>query len=236
MSAVLWGALTVWLGPGVLPYLVVQAVFGFSLLEIVNYMEHYGMLRRKVAHGSRQRYERVTPAHSWNSNNIATNVLLYHLQRHSDHHANPTRRFQTLRDFEESPVLPTGYTGMMVVALFPPLFRRLMDPRVVAHFDGDVRRANVQPGKLEKLLAKYPVPPKAAAVVDGVDRSARTFADGVEAARCPGCGHTYVVAEGDELEGFAAGTPWSLIPDDWTCPDCGVRDKVDFVPLTREAL
>lgn len=235
MTVVLWGALIAWLGAGVLPYLAIQAVFGFSLLEIVNYMEHYGMLRQKVTHGSRQRYERVTPAHSWNSNNIATNVLLYHLQRHSDHHANPTRRFQTLRDFKESPVLPTGYTGMLIVALFPPLFRRLMDPLVVAHFDGDIRRANVQPGKLEKLLAKYPTPAGVAAVADGVDSSDNTFADSVEAARCPGCGHTYVVAEGNELEGFAAGTPWSQIPDDWTCPDCGVRDKVDFVPLTSEA-
>ena len=94
MSVVLLGALVVWLGPSILPFLVVQAVIGFSLLEVVNYMEHYGMLRQKVGSGERQRYERVDPSHSWNSNNIATNVLLYHLQRHSDHHANPVRRFQ----------------------------------------------------------------------------------------------------------------------------------------------
>ncbi|MEQ4549195.1 alkane 1-monooxygenase, partial [Nocardioides kribbensis] len=87
MSLVLWGALVAWLGWSILPLLVLQAVVGFSLLEVVNYMEHYGMLRQKV--GARQRYERVDPSHSWNSNNIATNVLLYHLQRHSDHHANP---------------------------------------------------------------------------------------------------------------------------------------------------
>jgi alkane 1-monooxygenase len=236
MTVVLWGALIAWLGVAILPFLVVQAVFGFSLLEIVNYMEHYGMLRQKVMHGEKQRYERVTPSHSWNSNNIATNVLLYHLQRHSDHHANPTRRFQALRDFEESPVLPTGYAGMMVLALFPPLFRRAMDRRVVAHFDGDLRRANVRPGKLDALLAKYPVPAEASEDVDGVDHSANTFTDGIDAARCPGCGHTYVVTEGNELEGFAAGTPWSQIPDDWTCPDCGVREKVDFVPLTREVV
>ena len=108
MSVVLWVALVALFGMGILPYLLVQAVFGFSLLEVVNYMEHYGMLRQKVGPADRCRYERVTPAHSWNSNNVATNVLLYHLQRHSDHHANPTRRFQTLRDFPESPVLPTG--------------------------------------------------------------------------------------------------------------------------------
>ena len=147
MSAVLWGALVAWLGVGILPYLVVQAVVGFSLLEVVNYMEHYGMLRQKVGVGERRRYERVDPSHSWNSNNIATNVLLYHLQRHSDHHANPTRRYQTLRDFEESPVLPTGYAGMIVLAILPPVWRRVMDPRVLAHFDGDLSRANLSPRK-----------------------------------------------------------------------------------------
>ena len=145
MSAVLWGGLVAWLGVGILPYLVIQAVVGFSLLEVVNYMEHYGMLRQKVGVGERQRYERVDPSHSWNSNNIATNVLLYHLQRHSDHHANPTRRYQTLRDFQESPVLPTGYAGMIVLAIVPAVWRRVMDPRVLAHFDGDLSRANLSP-------------------------------------------------------------------------------------------
>ena len=130
MSAVLWGAMMAVLGWRSSRYLVIQAIIGFSLLEVVNYMEHYGMLRQKVGAGERQRYERVDPSHSWNSNNIATNVLLYHLQRHSDHHANPTRRYQTLRDFEESPVLPTGYAGMIVLAIVPPVWRRVMDPRV----------------------------------------------------------------------------------------------------------
>jgi alkane 1-monooxygenase len=94
MTAVLWGAMIAWLGLEIVPYLLLHAVVGLSLLEVVNYMEHYGMLRQKVGVGQRQRYERVLPSHSWNSNNIATNVLLYHLQRHSDHHANPTRRYQ----------------------------------------------------------------------------------------------------------------------------------------------
>lgn len=231
MSVVLWGALVAWLGVGILPFLVVQAVIGFSLLEVVNYMEHYGMLRQKVGSGERQRYERVDPSHSWNSNNIATNVLLYHLQRHSDHHANPTRRYQTLRDFEESPVLPTGYAGMIVLALVPPLFRRVMDKRVVAHFDGDISRANLQPGKQESLLAAYPPP----AVHEDVTRGDAVVevTDEVLAARCPGCGYTYEVAAGNELEGFAAGTAWKDIPDDWCCPDCGVREKVDFLPLSH---
>ena len=167
MSAVLWGALIAWLGVGIAPYLVIQAVVGFSLLEVVNYMEHYGMLRQKVGVGERQRYERVDPSHSWNSNNIATNVLLYHLQRHSDHHANPTRRYQTLRDFEESPVLPTGYAGMIVLAIVPAVWRRVMDPRVLAHFDGDLTRANLSPRKRDRILATYPPPGRRATLGGG---------------------------------------------------------------------
>jgi len=152
MSAVLWGVLIAWLGWGILPFLMVQAVVGFSLLEVVNYMEHYGMLRQKVGVGERQRYERVDPSHSWNSNNIATNVLLYHLQRHSDHHANPTRRYQALRDYQESPVLPTGYAGMIVLAIVPLLWRRVMDPRVLDHFGGDLTLANISPRKRARIL------------------------------------------------------------------------------------
>ena len=91
MSVVLWGGLVAAFGAGILPFLLIQAVIGFSLLEVVNYLEHYGMLRQRTGPDRTGRYERVDPSHSWNSNNIATNVLLYHLQRHSDHHANPTR-------------------------------------------------------------------------------------------------------------------------------------------------
>jgi alkane 1-monooxygenase len=234
MSAVLWGALMVWLGVGLLPYLVVQAIVGFSLLEVVNFMEHYGMLRQKVGVGERQRYERVDPSHSWNSNNIATNVLLYHLQRHSDHHANPTRRYQTLRDYAESPVLPTGYAGMIVLTVIPAVWRRVMDPRVLAHFDGDLSLANLSPRKRDKILAKYPPPVIERATGVGADGSVAAPVDEVMAARCPGCGYTYDVTTGDEHEGFAAGTAWADIPDTWCCPDCGVRDKLDFVPLTTQ--
>jgi alkane 1-monooxygenase len=236
MTAGLWAAMIVWLGIGIVPFLLIQAVIGFSLLEIINYMEHYGMRRQKVGTGERRRYERVLPQHSWNSNNIATNVVLYHLQRHSDHHANPTRRYQVLRDYKESPVLPTGYAGMLVLALIPPLWRRVMDHRVVAHFDGDLRRANVQPGGLDRLLRRFP--PPAARLADGerADVTRQGIADDVAAARCPGCGYTYEVAVGNEAEGFAAGTGWKDIPDDWCCPDCGVREKVDFVALTQSAL
>jgi alkane 1-monooxygenase len=233
---VLWVAVLAAFGIEVLPFLVIQAVVGFSLLEVVNYMEHYGMLRQKVGEGDRQRYERVLPSHSWNSNNIATNVLLYHLQRHSDHHANPTRRYQTLRDFEESPVLPTGYAGMIVLAIVPAVWRRVMDQRVVDHFGGDVSLANISPRKRETYLRRYDAVGYAARAE--AERAAGEALPGavaeVLAARCPSCEYVYEVAAGDEHEGFAAGTAWADIPDDWCCPDCGVREKVDFVPCEPE--
>jgi len=151
MSLALFGALIAVFGVQTLPYLLIQAVFGFSLLEVVNYLEHYGLLRQKTG----ERYERCAPRHSWNSNNIASNVLLYHLQRHSDHHANPTRRYQALRHFDDAPELPSGYATMIVLAYVPPLWRRVMDPKVVAHYAGDVALANLQPRKRAKLLARY---------------------------------------------------------------------------------
>ncbi len=152
MSVVLWGALLAAFGPIMIPFLVIQAVYGFSLLEIVNYLEHYGLLRQKEASG---RYERCRPEHSWNSNHIVTNLLLYHLQRHSDHHANPTRRYQALRHFENSPQLPSGYFGMVMLALFPPLWRKVMDPKVLAHYNGDITGANIYPPRRAQVLARY---------------------------------------------------------------------------------
>jgi len=231
MSAVLWGALMAVLGPWILPLLVVQAIVGFSLLEVVNFMEHYGMLRQKVGVGQRQRYERVDPSHSWNSNNIATNVLLYHLQRHSDHHANPTRRYQSLRDYEESPVLPTGYAGMIVLAIVPAIWRRVMDPRVVAHFGGDLTLANISPRKRDKILATHAQAAEASQIAE------RNTSEGDNLRRLdesPSCGYTYDVARGDEHEGFAAGTAWADVPESWCCPDCGVREKIDFVSVDPE--
>ncbi|WP_051467817.1 alkane 1-monooxygenase [Actinomadura oligospora] len=143
MTLVLYGVLVTLFGPGILPYLLLQAVVGFSLLETINYIEHYGLLRQRTAGG---RLERCAPRHSWNCNNLASNVLLYHLQRHSDHHANPTRRYQALRHVDEAPELPAGYPTMTLLAWIPPLWRRVMDGRVLAHYGGDVDLANVQAG------------------------------------------------------------------------------------------
>jgi alkane 1-monooxygenase len=155
MTLVLFGGLAIAFGPVVLPYLLIQAVIGFSMLEVVNYLEHYGLLRQTREDG---RYERTMPEHSWNSNNVASNVLLYHLQRHSDHHANPLRRYQSLRHFDEAPQLPTGYAGMIVAAVIPPLWRRVMDPRLIAHYEGDFSQMNIHPRTRKRVLARYGSP------------------------------------------------------------------------------
>jgi len=152
MTAALFAALVAGFGLVVLPYLLIQAVIGFSLLEVVNYLEHYGLLRQKVDDG---RYERTRPEHSWNSNSATSNVLLYHLQRHSDHHANPIRRYQALRHVDDAPQLPTGYAGMILLAVIPPAWRRVMDHRVLAHYHGQLERANIKPRLRRRALERY---------------------------------------------------------------------------------
>ncbi|MDD3763065.1 MAG: alkane 1-monooxygenase [Nevskiales bacterium] len=152
MTVVLFGGLTAWLGWPALLFLVGQALYGLSLLEVVNYLEHYGLLRTKREDGS---YERCQPHHSWNSNHIVTNIMLYHLQRHSDHHANPTRYYQALRHFEHAPQLPSGYASMILLAYCPPLWFKVMNPRVVAHYRGDMSKANIKPGIREQVIARY---------------------------------------------------------------------------------
>lgn len=116
---------------------IAAAVFGFLMLESVNYIEHYGLLRRKNAQG---RYEAVLPIHSWNSNHELGRIFLYELTRHSDHHFRASRKYQILRAFRESPQLPAGYPACMILALFPPLWFSIMNPRV----DGFTRRTESQ--------------------------------------------------------------------------------------------
>jgi len=248
MTAVLWSAMIAWLGVIILPFLMLQALVAITLLEAVNYLEHYGMLRQRVGIGEHEHWERVAPSHSWNSNNMATNVLLYHLQRHSDHHANPTRRYQALRDYAESPTLPTGYAGMILLALVPPAWRRVMDPLVLRHFDGDITRANIAPARRDRVLAAYP-PRGTVDLAPSIVSNVRTSIIEIEQtitrldiegaapvnARCPACGYTYDETRGDAREGFTPGTPWAAVPDRWVCPDCGVRDKTDFVVTLRVA-
>ena len=140
MTVVLFGATLAYAGLEILPFVAIQATVGFLLLEVVNYLEHYGLLRQKLPNG---RYEKCRPEHSWNSNYRLTNVFLYQLQRHSDHHANPTRPYQLLRNFDGAPNLPAGYATMVLLALVPPLWFKVMNPRVAAIYGGDLRRANL---------------------------------------------------------------------------------------------
>jgi alkane 1-monooxygenase len=108
----------------VLAFLIAQSIAAILLLETVNYIEHYGLVRREIADG---RYERVNPLHSWNANHLFSNLMLFHLQRHSDHHAFAARPYQVLRHFDESPQLPYGYPVMVLMSMVPPLWFSVMN-------------------------------------------------------------------------------------------------------------
>ncbi|MFT6152978.1 MAG: alkane 1-monooxygenase [Bermanella sp.] len=120
-----------WMG---ITFFFIQSFIAFTILEVINYIEHYGLHRRQLDNG---KYERVTPEHSWNSNFFLTNMFLFQLQRHSDHHTYAARRYQVLRHNENSPQLPFGYPTMFVIALIPPLWKALMNPRVEAYYKDD---------------------------------------------------------------------------------------------------
>ncbi len=104
-----------------------QSFFAFTLLELVNYVEHYGIVRKQKDDGS---YERVNPLHSWNSSHAMSNFFLFQLQRHSDHHANAIKRYQVLNHYDQSPQLPFGYPTMILIALVPPLWFSMMNPKL----------------------------------------------------------------------------------------------------------
>ncbi|MCK0178806.1 alkane 1-monooxygenase [Flavobacteriaceae bacterium S0862] len=114
-------------GKTALLFAVLAAFVGFLLLETVNYIEHYGLLRKKKESG---RYERVKEIHSWNSNHVIGRILLYELTRHSDHHYRSSKKYQVLECHENSPQLPYGYPTSMVLALFPPVWFAIMNKRV----------------------------------------------------------------------------------------------------------
>ncbi|WP_028774418.1 alkane 1-monooxygenase [Shewanella waksmanii] len=152
LTLLLFIGLVVWLGPVVIPYLCICAFWSMWQLTSANYIEHYGLLRQKLANG---RYERPQPHHSWNSNHIFSNWALFHLQRHSDHHANATRSYQSLRHFDNLPTLPSGYFGMYVIAYLPLLWFRIMDKRLLAVTNYDINKINMLDDKRQQLIAKY---------------------------------------------------------------------------------
>ncbi len=152
LTLLLFGALCGWLGWMALPFLLLQAVYAISMLEVVNYVEHYGLLRPKDKAG---RYVRCEPQHSWNSNRLVGNLVLYQLQRHSDHHAHPSRHYQALRHFESAPQLPAGYATMISVAYCPPLWFARMDHRLMAHYGGDLGLVNLQTSARQRLIRRW---------------------------------------------------------------------------------
>ena len=111
----------------ILGYYLLAALMGMLLLETVNYIEHYGLVRKQTTNGN---YERAMPQHSWNSDHILGRIMLFELSRHSDHHYLASRKFQVLRHHDEAPQMPTGYPGMMMLSLIPPLWFKIMNPRV----------------------------------------------------------------------------------------------------------
>lgn len=121
------------------PFVLLHHASGWFQLTMANYVEHYGLLREKKPNG---KYAPCEPIHSWNTNHIVSNLLLFHLQRHSDHHANPMRPYQALRNFDELPRLPSGYPGSFVLASIPPLWFKVMNPKVLEWTDGDMTRIN----------------------------------------------------------------------------------------------
>ena len=123
-SYALVGGVFGWAG---LFFFVAQGIFTFTMLEVVNYLEHYGLERTEVAPG---RYGRVEPIHSWSSSHRVSNWILFGLPRHADHHARASRPYPILRHFDIAPQLPAGYTTMLLLALVPPVWRMVMDPKV----------------------------------------------------------------------------------------------------------
>ena len=106
---------------------IASAVVGIVLLETVNYIEHYGLLREKNKFG---RYERVKRTHSWNSDHVLGRTILFNLSRHSDHHFSGSKKYQVLKSHANSPQMPTGYPGMMLMALAQPIWFRIMNERL----------------------------------------------------------------------------------------------------------
>jgi len=121
------GIIFIWFGGAVTLAFLAAAFIGMGILEVTNYIEHYGLRRKSTGDGT---YERVQTIHSWNSNHVIGRLMIFELSRHSDHHYKASRKYPILRHFDESPQMPTGYPGMMVLSLFPPLWFRVMDPLV----------------------------------------------------------------------------------------------------------
>jgi alkane 1-monooxygenase len=155
MSAIVAVVLALILGWQALLFILLHHTAAWFTLMLNDYVQHYGLMREMMPNGRR---EPAGPQHSWNTDTPLTNLLVLNVQRHSHHHEAPMLPYQYLRDMPDAPRLPTGYFGMMQIALVPPLWFRLMDPRVVAVADGRRERINVGRhgnARLDRLIARY---------------------------------------------------------------------------------
>lgn len=154
VSAVLQLGLLIAFGWKMIPFLLVHNVLAWWQLTSANYVEHYGLLRAQDENG---RYERCEPHHSWNSNHLLSNLVLFHLERHSDHHAHPLRRYQSLRHFHDLPTLPNGYFGAYLLAWLPWAWFAVMDRRLLAltHVQGNLDKVNMDPDRRARIVARY---------------------------------------------------------------------------------
>ena len=139
LTMLIAAVLIAWLGWIALPFILLHHLVGWLQLTLANYVEHYGLMRTRLPNG---RYEPCQPHHSWNTNHIVSNLMLFHLQRHSDHHANPLRPYQALRNFADLPRLPSGYPGTYLMTLVPPLWFAVMDKKVMKWAGGDISKVN----------------------------------------------------------------------------------------------
>jgi len=154
LTAVLTVILVMLFGWLAVPFLLVHHVCAYWQLTSANYIEHYGLLRRRDDTG---KLERCEPHHSWNSNHTFSNLVLFHLERHSDHHTHPLRRYQSLRHFDNLPRLPNGYFGMYVLAYIPWLWFKVMDKRLMAlpHVAGDIEKVNIDPAAHASIFLRW---------------------------------------------------------------------------------
>ena len=154
ISLLLALVLLIFLGWKVIPFLLIHHAVAYWQLTSANYIEHYGLLRHKNEDG---KLERCAPHHSWNSNHIYSNLVLFHLERHSDHHTHPQRRYQSLRHFDDLPRLPNGYFGMYVLAYLPWLWFKVMDKRLMAlpHVNGDLDNVNIDPAAHPSIFLRW---------------------------------------------------------------------------------
>jgi alkane 1-monooxygenase len=133
VEVAIYVSIAVAFGPVAVAMFAGQSLVAIAILEIINYVEHYGLRRKKA---KAYEYERVKPEHSWDSPNRISNWLLINLPRHSDHHMAAAKRYQSLELLTHAPRLPGGYGAMFLLALVPPLWFRVMNRRVAAVREG----------------------------------------------------------------------------------------------------